>query len=204
MKRLFLLSILFIAASFSHPLKEGSMTPEERKFAVDYFNKTKERLLKDIKGLSPEQLNFRADTAHWSVSQCVEHIALAENMIWQFCMMGLKQPADPEKASEDKFTTEKLISLVLDRSTKFKAPDMLQPGKKFQSFDESVHAYLSRRDSTIAYLASTQDLLKDHYINHPAFGVINLYHAVIFVAAHSERHTEQVEEVMANPAFPKK
>ena len=66
-----------------------------------------------------------------------------------------------------------------------------------------MQAFLARRDSTIEYLRTTQDGLKDHFIPHPFLGTVDLYEFLIFIAAHSERHTLQVEEVMANPNFPK-
>ncbi|HLZ87568.1 MAG TPA: hypothetical protein VKQ52_10020, partial [Puia sp.] len=56
----------------------GTLSPDERKYAIEYFQKTKARLLKDLKGLSEAQLSWKADSSRWSVYQCTEHIALAE------------------------------------------------------------------------------------------------------------------------------
>ena len=49
----------------------------------------------------------------------------------------------------------------------------------------------------------TQDDLKDHFFVHPAFGTMDMYQALLFLAAHSARHTAQLEEVMNTPGFPK-
>jgi uncharacterized damage-inducible protein DinB len=202
MKKVFLLSSVIFAVGFSGP-KTDSLSPSERKFAVDYYNKTKEHLLSDIKGLSPEQLNFKADSSRWSVAQCVEHIALAETAIWQWCQHMMQQPATPEKRSEMKFTPEQVIQRMTDRSSKFKAPDAIQPSGKFPSTEAATQAFISRRDSTITYIKMTQDDLKDHFIQHPVMGTLDLYEGLIIIAAHSARHTLQIEEVMANPNFPK-
>src|SRR5277367_4838430 len=99
MKILFLLAVVIIATSFTTP-KTETLTAAERKFAIDYFSKTKERLLNDIKGLSDAQLNFKADSTRWSVAQCIEHISLAENRIWQWIYATTKQPPTPEKKNE--------------------------------------------------------------------------------------------------------
>jgi hypothetical protein len=184
-------------------LAPGTLSPDERKYAVDYYQKTKTRLLKDLKGLSEAQLNWKADTSRWSVYQCTEHIALAESMIWQWIQMTERQPATPEKRSEVKLTTDQLIKGVLDRSHKFKTNEMLNPETKFPDTKAALLAYILRRDSTVTYLMTTQDDLKDHFLAHPGLGTIDLYQGLIFLAAHSERHTEQIEEVMANPNFPK-
>jgi len=202
MRKIILLASVIISTSFiSH--KTETLTAEERKFAIDYFTETKERLLNDVKGLSAAQLNFKADSTRWSVAQCVEHIALAETLIWQWVYGTTKQPVTPEKKSEMKFTDEQIIQLTIDRSKKFKAPEALQPSGKFANTDEALKYYINRRDSTIAYINSTQDDLKNRYIVHPAFGTLNLYQGLLLIAAHSERHTLQLEEVKANPNFPK-
>jgi hypothetical protein len=203
MKKLILFALVAVTSSYTAPVKRG-ITPEERKFALDYFQKTKDRFLKDVKGLSEAQLSFKADTSRWSVAQCIEHIALAESLLWQWTQGMLKQPAAPEKRTEIKYTNEKLIASTIDRSAKFKAPEQLQPVGKFPSTAAALQAYTARRDSTMAYVATTTDDLKNHFIVHPVFGTLDIYQAMLLLAAHSERHTLQIEEVMANPNFPKK
>jgi hypothetical protein len=202
MKKSLLFTMVILAAGFKGPVSE-SLSPAERKFAIDYFKETKSHLLNDVKGLSAAQLNFKANDSSWSVAQCVEHIALSETLIWQWMQATLQQPAAPAKKSEEKFTTEGLIAAVIDRSHKFKAPEMLKPEGKFPTTDAAIQAFLSRRDSTIAYLASTQDDLKNHFTVHPVFGTIDLYQGFILLSGHCARHTLQLEEVKANPNFPK-
>lgn len=181
----------------------GSLTPDERKFAINYYEKTKDRLLKDLKNLTPAQLNYKPDSTRWSVYQCTEHIALAETTLWQWVHATEQQPATPEKRSEVKVTVDQLMKGTLDRSRKFKAPEMLQPEHQFPDTKSAIDAFVLRRDSTIYYLRSTQDALKDHFITHPLAGTMDLYQALILLAAHSERHTMQIEEVMADANFPK-
>ena len=181
----------------------GTLSPDERKYATDYYQKTSARLLKDLKGLSEAQLNWKADSTRWSIYQCTEHIALSETMIWQWIQMTEHQPATPDKRSEVKLSTDQLVSMTIDRSHKMQAPEMLKPETKFPSTDAALKSYMSRRDSTIDYIKTTNDDLKDHFITHPVFGTMDLYQGLVLLAAHSERHTEQIEEVMADPGFPK-
>jgi len=202
MKILFLLAGLLASTIFSIPLKD-SITDAERKFAMKEFQRTKQRFLDDVKGLSAQQLSFKADTSRWSIAQCIEHIALAENLIWQWTQGTLSQPATPEKAAEVKVTDEQILKRMIDRSQTFKAPEMLQPVGKFASTDAAIEAYTRRRDSTINYISTTKDDLKNHFVQHPALGTINTYQLLLLLSGHSERHTLQIEEVKANPAFPK-
>ena len=200
MKSLLLLLIFVTSSIFS---AKDTISDTERKMALKEFQRTKQRFLNDVKGLSAAQLSFKADTSRWSIAQCIEHIALAESLIWQWEQMTIAQPATPEKAGEVKTTDEQLMKGLVDRSHKFTAPEMLQPVGKFPSTEAAIQAFTSRRDSTIAYIGSTKDDLKNHFAQHPAFGTINTYQLLLILSGHSERHTLQIEEVKANPAFPK-
>jgi uncharacterized damage-inducible protein DinB len=205
MKKSLLFSCLVLAGLLMSAFRTapGTLSPDERKYAVDYYQKTKARLLADVKGLSPAQLNFRADSTRWSIYQCTEHIALAETLIWQWVQMTQHSPATPEKRSEVKMTTDELVKATTDRSHKVQAPEMLKPGSQFPSEQAALDAFVLRRDSTIAYIQMTQDDLKDHFITHPVFGTMDLYQGLVLLAAHCARHTLQIEEVMADPNFPK-
>jgi len=197
-----LLTTLFLTTSFA--LVNGdTLTAAERKFAIDYYRQTERRLLDDVSGLSAAQLHFKADSSRWSVAECVEHIALSESLIWQWIQGAAKQPAAPEKRSEVKMTTEQLIQALTDRSKKMSAPEFLKPENKFPDTQAALSAFMSRRDSTIRYLGTTNDDLKDHFITHPVYGTVDLYQGLVMLAAHSARHTLQIEEVKANPNFPK-
>jgi len=200
MKSLLLLLAFVTSTIFS---AKDTISDTERKMALKEFQRTKQRFLNDVKGLSVAQLSFKADTSRWSIAQCIEHIALAENLIWQWEQGTIAQPAAPEKASEVKITDEQLMKGLVDRSHKFTAPEMLQPVGKFPSTEAAIQAYISRRDSTIAYISNTKDDLKNHFAQHPAFGTINTFQLLLILSGHSERHTLQIEEVKANPAFPK-
>lgn len=203
MKISLLLCFVLSVARVSDP-SPWQLSPDERKFAIDYLNKTRARLLKDVGGLSQTQLNFQPDDTSWSVAQCVEHITLSEDLIKQWIQGSLQQPAAPQRKREVKYTPQTLIAIVTNRSqNRAKTGGSWVPDGQFPTTADAIRAFVSRRDSTIAYIGSTQDELKDHFIDHPQWGALDLYQAFVMLSAHCERHTEQLEEVMANPNFPK-
>ena len=53
---------------------------------------------------------------------------------------------------------------------------------------------------TIALILSN---LRDHAIDSPMGKKLDGFEWVLFVAGHSERHTKQINEVKADPNFPK-
>jgi DinB superfamily len=199
--KFFLFTVAIVSMSFSRP--DNSLSDAERKYALNLLQETKENLLTKVKGLTAEQLNFKADEASWSVAECVEHIAISENNIFGFAQMGLKEPADPSKRTEVKMTDEDIVKMISDRSTKRKTQEAFEPTGKFGSFDATLSEFKTKRDNCISYIKSTSDDLRNHYNDFP-FGKLDTYQTILFMAAHSRRHTDQIDEIINNPNFPKK
>jgi hypothetical protein len=183
--------------------KDKTLTSLEREFATQFMVTTRDTLLMDVKGLTPAQLNFKADSTRWSVAQCVEHIALAEAALTMAYQQGLNSPADPSKRDSVKFTDQQIIHFLTDRSRKFQAPEMLKPVGTFGSFQASLDSFVARRNRNIEFVKTTQADLRDHFVPFPGIGVLDDYQVIIFMIAHSKRHTMQLEEVKASPGYPK-
>ena len=201
MRKLLLLVPLAFLASFS--VTHDTLTKKERKFAKDYLKETRKDLMKAVEGLSAAQLTFKADAAKWSVEDCLKHIAMAEMGLWKTVTGGLTQPPNPEKRSEIKMNDEQLLKAIQDRSSKFQAIEQLQPqNTPFKSAAEALASFKENRSKVIDYVDNTQEDFRNHVIAFPV-GMMDAYQLVLFIAAHSNRHTQQIREVMANPNFPK-
>jgi hypothetical protein len=86
---------------------------------------------------------------------------------------------------------------------KVQAPEMLRPTHRFASQQALLDHFKESRDRTIAYVANTQDDLRSHFGDHPLLKTLDGYQWLLLLSAHSHRHTLQIEEVKANPNFPK-
>lgn len=201
MKKFLLYLPLALLMSFS--VNNTTLTKKERRFAKDHLKETRKDLIKTVSGLSAAQLSFRSDSAKWSVEDCVKHIAMAEMGLWKTVTDGLSQPANPEKRSEIKTTDEQLVKGVQDRSSKFQAPEPLQPrNTPFKSVQEALNSFKENRSKLIGYMDDTQEDMRTHVIDFNGW-VLDSYQLVLLIAAHSNRHTQQIKEVMADPNFPK-
>jgi len=199
--RLLFLTIAIVATSFNYP--SSGLTEAERKYASNLLEETRKNLINKVSRLTPEQLNFKADPGSWSVAECVEHIAISENNIFGFAQMGLKEGADPSKRSEVKMTDEAIVRMITDRSNKVKTQEAFLPTGKFGSFEATLDEFKKKRDDNIRYINTTSDDLRNHYNDFP-FGKTDTYQTILFMAAHTKRHTDQIAEVMSNSNFPKK
>ena len=197
--------ILFLAVItlFNFKTADTELTQDERTIAIDQLTKSQDHMMKTMKGLSPVQLNYKSSPTSWSVAECAEHLAISEGLIWGMVEGALKQPADPSKRSEVKMSDEAVVKMITDRTSKIKTQEMFEPKNKFGSLDGSLKEFKEKRQKHIEYVKATQDDLRNRYAQLP-FGAIDAYQAILFLAGHSERHTKQMEEVMASAGFPKK
>jgi len=188
----------------SVPAPVRTLTPEERGAALRSLQATHDAFLQAISGLSEKQWGFKPAPDRWSVAEVSEHIAVSESTL-----LGLVQtkfmagPATPEKRAEVKVTDEVVLQRVPDRSRKAQAPEFLQPTGRFANHDETVKAFETARSATEDYIRTTNDDLRDHFGPHPLLGTMDAYQWILLISAHSERHTKQIEEVKADPNFPK-
>jgi PHP family Zn ribbon phosphoesterase len=194
---------LLVITGLAGTINDLSLSKQERKSAISLMKDTKSDVLKSIKGLSEKQLNFKAAPDKWSVKECVYHIAISEKNLWDLMEATMKAQANPEKRSEIKTTDEQLIKMMEDRSFKVKTQEAFEPkNTPYKSLDEALEAFKSRRMEHIKYLKSTTEDMRDHVVQMP-FGWLDCYQICLMVASHSNRHTQQINEVKADPAFPK-
>jgi hypothetical protein len=132
------------------------------------------------------------------------HIAGAEKLLWDLFENTMKLPGNPEKRVEIKVTDEQVVAMMEDRSNKLQAPEPIQPKNTgFTSIDEAIMNFKKSRGEHIKYLKNTTEDLRNHVVHMP-FGYIDCYQLLLFIAAHNNRHTQQMNEVKAHPGFPAK
>jgi len=203
MKRsLTLLAALFFAVLSLNA--QNGMTDEERKFAVKYLNDTQNDMLKLMKGLSEEQLNFKPNAESWSVSECLKHIAISEQNLWAaFVETALGTDPDPSKRSEVGMSDEQLMGLIESRAQKVQTRAPFEPQNKPEPTKEVIKEFKKLRGEHIKWTKKSSDDLRNRYGQLP-FGTIDAYQALLFMAGHTKRHTDQMREVMADANFPQK
>ena len=183
-------------------LSAQQLTQAEREHALQYLESTKQDVLDATKGLSEAQWNFKPAPDRWSVAQVMEHIAAAEDFIRVNLVQDkvMTLPAGVPGRDVNKIDAA-VEAMVPDRSHKAQAPDSLVPNNRFGSPERSLKHFLESRETTEQFLRSTAGL-RDHVMDGPV-GKMDGYEFILFIAAHSERHVKQINEVKADPNFPK-
>jgi hypothetical protein len=194
---------LLVITGLAGTINDNSLSKTERRAAINLMKDTKADALKSVKGLSEAQLNFKAAPEKWSVKECMYHIAGAEKLLWTMYEGAMKAPANPEKRSEIKVTDEQFVKMIEDRSMKAQAPEPIQPKNTgYTSLDGALEDFKTHRMDHIRHIKSSTEDMRNHVVQLP-FGWIDCYQLCLMIAAHSNRHTQQINEVKADPAFPK-
>jgi len=177
-------------------------TPADKEKALAYLETSKKGVLASVKGLSEAQWNFKPAPDKWSVAECMEHIAAAEDYIRS--LITDKVMAAPAAPDRDIAKIDAgIMANVPDRTNKVQAPEPIRPTNRYGSPEGSIKHFVETRATTEEFVKSTP-ALRAHAIDGPAGGKWDAYEWVLLIAAHSERHTKQIEEVKANHNFPVK
>jgi hypothetical protein len=169
---------------------------------LQYLETTKKNIVDATRGLSEAQWNFKPSVFKWSVAQVMEHIAASEDLLRQMAEGQIKQQSPSVPDRDLKKTDDRVLEVIPDRSKKFQAPEQLRPRNQFGSPEAALKHFLESRATTVELLKTTPDL-RAHVVDSGLLGKIDAYERILFIAAHSERHTKQLLEVKADPKFPK-
>lgn len=201
MKKLLLCIGTIMALSFA-PVND-TITQKERDDAAKFLQETEDGVLASVKGLSEAQLKFKPAEDKWGVGDCIKHIAATELALWQMTEGNIKQAANPEKRTDIKWTDEEVMKNIEDRTHKVKTFTPFEPQNTiYKSTEEALKSFMENRAKLIEFVKKTEDDLRNHVAALP-FGSFDCYQMILFIGAHSNRHTKQIEEVKATAGFPK-
>jgi hypothetical protein len=186
---------LLPAALLAQPLSQG-----DRSRALSELYATAKMFTDSVANLTPAQWNFKAAPDRWSIAECAEHITLTEDLLSGMVQKVLK---DTTVAPDKKVKDEQVLKVIADRSRKATAPEVLQPNKKFPTPAAIVEHFTESRNKMLDYVRTTQDDLRAHFAAHPALGAIDAYQWILLMAAHTDRHVQQIQEVKAAPGYPR-
>jgi hypothetical protein len=195
-----LIALFLMAGAAAASAQEVTQAEKDR--ALQYLETTRKNVLEATKGLSEAQWNFKAAPDRWSVAQVMEHIAAAEDFIRDLVKEKVMMGPAGDAGRDVKKTDEGVLAMVPDRTTKVQAPEPLVPTNRFGSPEGSIKHFVESRATTEDFL-KTATGLRDHVADSP-MGKLDGYEFVLLIAAHSDRHTKQINEVKADPNFPKK
>ncbi|MEH7095553.1 DinB family protein [Neobacillus vireti] len=152
-------------------------------------NQIREEVLQSVSGLSDVQLNTQLQEGRWTIMQVLQHLYLLERAI-TFAI------SDQLENGQKKSISDKPIHSAVNRSTKIKAPSIVEPENKFITLVE-MKKKLSQSREALTKVVDTADpsLLAQRAYPHPVFGELSLKQWIPLIGLHEKRHLAQIEEL---------
>jgi len=191
-------ALVAVAPVFAEGLTQG-----ERDRALSELYASRKQFLDSIAGLTEAQWNFKPAPNVWSIAECAEHIALSEDLLLDSLPKLMQSPSEPEKRAVVKGKEEFVLKAMLDRSHKAQAPEVLAPKRRWPAEATLVEHFKQSRERTLDYVRTTQDNLRDHFMEHTAFKTLDAYQFILAMSAHTQRHTAQLNEVKQAAGYPR-
>lgn len=179
------------------------MQPDSRQFVVDLLTSSQANLQTALANLTPGQWSFRETPERWSIVENLEHLVLFEAFVRSAVKRALDMPAEPHKVLQAREKQPLVLDLANSRGTKFNAREVVRPTGAIKDPDEMIAAFRTARAATLQFTADTQDDLTAHFFPHIAFGDLDCYQWLIVIGQHTLRHVRQIEEIKADPGFPR-
>ncbi|WP_242250625.1 DinB family protein [Bacillus cereus group sp. BfR-BA-01379] len=160
-------------------------------FVKDKFYEKRNQLFEEITLLSDAQFNRKPNKDKWSIAQVCHHLVLLDERVITVISSGLKKM--------DSFQNERkeIHTIVLDRSIKFIAPEMIEPSIEPFEVLQMVDLLNDSRKELMRFLSSIEDESKlvKKSVMHPALGELFLDQWIELIYLHEQRHIEQIKEV---------
>ena len=169
--------------------------PGERDALVQKLRESWQRFEAAVAHLTPGQWTAKPCADRWSAGEIAEHLLLTESGVRLLLRRQLLRGGPQAAPAGSEIRDTMLRPALLDRSVRLDAPDALQPAGRWESKQELIDDFRSKRDDIIAAAVSAPDLRSGRAV-HPAFGELDAYQWLLFLAGHTERHTLQIEEAV--------
>jgi len=154
-----------------------------------------------ISGKSPAQLNWRPEGRRWSILQCLQHLALANEVLGDLMETAVTEGKHVGPASDEltpNWLWRMLLAAVDRPGLKGFAPQRIQPPSMLDA------------ETTVAELLSTHNRLRSLAgrcvgldlsritFRHPFLPLrISVATTFLLISAHERRHLRQAEQVAA-------
>ena len=189
---------VLIAGALATPAHAQGLSAGDRQRLLAHLEMTESWLVSELEGLTPEQLKFRMAPETWSVTDVVEHLAIAEPQYWQQVLNSMKQPPAKEKPEA---TDAAILWYGIDRTSRQTTGEARVPKGKWNDVRESLAEFRKLRATMRDYAAKTTEDLRSRRLLE---GNMDVYQWCLMISTHSQRHILQIREIKAHSSYPKR
>ncbi|MGB0929312.1 MAG: DinB family protein [Chitinophagales bacterium] len=166
----------------------------ERTYLSNLLKESETKLIAALENTNDEDFVAKPFEDRWSLAMLVEHIMITDKSL----LRGIYKQAAKELGDDIPKTSpdEKVAKAAMNRTIKVKAPSFLEPKGIFKTKKEAFAAFRKNRAVIEEFVATTDLPLEKIAFKHFVFGLLNGKNWIAFMAAHCNRHIEQIKEAL--------
>lgn len=169
------------------------METHERQEILATLGNGRKALLDALKGV-PEDLAARIPAAgKWSILECVEHLAIAEDYLFS----TIEEATSADAPARNDKREAAIMARGLDRTTPVESPQEGRPTGRFSTLAEALQHFVASRDRTIEFVKHYHLDPRSQMTQHPIIGTVNCYEVLLMMVVHPHRHSQQIREIRA-------
>ncbi len=168
------------------------MLPDEKHELLAALAAGREALTHSLEGVDEALASHQPSPDSWSIRDCVEHVALAE----QFLLSRLAAAALSDAPPDTRKREPLLMKGALNRARKAQSPEPASPAGRFATLHEALAAFDAARAQTLQVLEKFTGDPRCWLTTHPLVpGTVNCYEILLLAAVHPARHAQQIAEI---------
>jgi hypothetical protein len=168
---------------------------------LPHLQSTRDRLSALCQQLSPEQAIQRPPSGGWTISEILEHLAIVERGQRLMILRALTQPpASPEALAETNGKLDFIWTRMASPMSPATAPDFTLPKGEHGVWPKPLDTFLNARQALMDLYESKRGEFDQRVLPHPIAGPFTLEQWFHFAAAHSQRHSIQIEGIITASA----
>jgi uncharacterized damage-inducible protein DinB len=168
------------------------MHVEDRIEVLAILQSGREVLAEVLSNVSEETARRSPGAGRWSILECMEHVALAEEYL-------LAQVCNAKRSDIPMVNIAREAAIAergMNRTRRVEAPDSAKPRNRFATLKEAFDHFQATRSKTIQFVEDCLDDPRSMIAQHPILGTANNYEMLLIMAVHPHRHAGQIREIL--------
>lgn len=191
-----LLCALAVAAASIRLAGADPLSDSDRQHVLAHFAMTDAWLASEVAGLTPAQQAWKPAETAWSVTEVVEHLAVAEAQYWTQLQASLTRPLGQRSSVPD----DRILWYGIDRTSRARTGEARVPTGRYSTTVDAIAAFERQRGVMRTFASMTQEDLRGRLL---VDSEMDIFQWLLMISTHSQRHILQIREIKAESAFPK-
>jgi hypothetical protein len=152
-----------------------------------------------VASVPPELRERKPAPDQWSVAEVLEHLSIVEQgvaaLLTKHVTAARASGVGPDPDTSSVVAGYPNRDAVLDRTMRIAAPKRVEPSGTIDA-TAGTRALAQARASMISSLQNADGVCLENLTQtHPALGPLNMYHWIVALGLHDQRHAAQIREI---------